>query len=285
MKKFSFAKFSGAGNDFILFDRQKNQELQLTPELVGSLCTRRKGIGADGVLVIEDSSEYDFNMEYYNADGSKGALCGNGARCAIKYAHFSERLNNGKAAFSCNGKEYSGQILKGDTVKFVLNPPNEIKTGFRIKAYEQLIDASFVDVDAPHVVININDMLEHTSDPFSGFKDLNKIPVIRIGKEIRFSDDFAPNGTNVNFIKVENKKIYIRTFERGVEDETYACGTGSVSAAIIAHKNFNLKPPIEIIAKGGDKLIVNFDKVKDEIKNLSLTGPAVLTFAGEFYSI
>ena len=178
MKKFSFAKFSGAGNDFILFDRQKNIELQITPKFVADLCLRRKGIGADGVLVIEDSPELDFNMEYYNADGSTGALCGNGARCAIKYAHLSNRLENGSASFSCNGNEYSGQILEGDTVKFILNPPKIVKTGFRIKAYEQLIDASFVDVDAPHVVININDMLEHTSDPFSGFKDFKiKFPL------------------------------------------------------------------------------------------------------------
>ena len=285
MKKYSFAKFSGAGNDFILFDRRENDGLEITPKLVSKLCERRKGIGADGVLAIEDSTDVDFNMQYFNADGSTGALCGNGARCAIKYAHLSGRLTDGNAVFTCNSKEYSGQVLEGDIVKFILYPPNKIKTGFRTKAYDQLIEAGYVDIDAPHVVININEILEHTSDPFSGFKDLNKIPVLRIGKEIRFSDDFAPEGTNVNFIKVENNSIFIRTYERGVEDETFACGTGSVSSAIIAYKNFNIKPPFEIIARSGDKLTVDFDTNGEEIKNLSLTGPAVITFVGEFYSI
>lgn len=285
MKKFSFAKFSGAGNDFILFDRKTNHDLKLEPEMIAGLCERRRGIGADGVLVINDADEADFIMEYYNADGSSGALCGNGARCAIKYAHLSRRLKDGNAEFFCNEIKYSGKILKGDQVKFNLNSPNEIKTGFRIKAHNQLINANYVDVDAPHVVINIGDILEYTNDPFSGFNDLEKINVGKIGREIRFSDDFAPKGTNVNFIKVDKNKIYIRTYERGVENETLACGTGSVSSAVIVNKLFNIKPPFEIITGSGDKLLVDFKIVKDEIKNLSLTGPAVITFVGEFYSI
>jgi diaminopimelate epimerase len=143
-----------------------------------------------------------------------------------------------------------------------------------------MITSHFADTGSPHVVIKIGDILSNHLKPDSRFKTINDIPVLQIGKEIRYCSDFKPDGTNVNFIEVIDNAIYIRTYERGVEDETLACGTGSVAAAIIACVTDNLKPPIILITRGGDNLIVYFEIENQKVKNLSLTGPAVVIFDG-----
>ncbi len=282
MKKIYFAKMSGAGNDFIVIDRNHNIEFELDPAEIKNLCHRRNGIGADGVITIYDSDKYDFVMEYYNADGSTGSLCGNGARCAIKFANDTNRLNTGKAKFISNGEYYLGDVISEELVRFCLNPPKQIKTNFKIKADNQLINSSFIDTGSPHVVIKIDDVLNDIKNISSGYNDLNEFPVFNLGREIRYNKDFSPSGTNVNFIKIEDDKIYIRTYERGVEDETLACGTGSVAAAYLSYLNYNLKPPIQLITRGGDELIVNFKFVENEVAGMSLTGPAKTIYKGEF---
>lgn len=281
MKSFLFTKMSGAGNDFILFDRQKNPDLEISDDFIKKVCDRRKGIGSDGVLIIQDSNECSFDALYYNADGSTGSLCANGARCAIKYAFVSGRIDKDLISFSVNGSRYSGSVLDGKEVKFFLNPPERIKCNFKIKAAGQLINSSFADTGSPHVVINAKDVLRDSKNPCSFFKNIEELPVFELGEEIRYSPDFAPDGVNVNFIEIENEVIKIRTYERGVENETLACGTGSVAAAIITFMNNQLKPPITLIPKSGDILIVDFNLIENKIGNLSLTGPAEITFNGE----
>ncbi|MCX6149428.1 MAG: diaminopimelate epimerase [Ignavibacteriales bacterium] len=284
MKKISFAKMSGAGNDFILFDRRFNPDMELHPAVIKKLCNRRTGIGADGILIISDFPGYDFMMEYFNSDGSTGSLCGNGARCAIRYAHLSGRINNATTNFISNNVQYAGEILDADNVKFYLSEPKNFKYNFKIKTFNQLVSSSFVDTGSPHVVIKLGDVLQNVQIPNSFYQDLDDFPVVQYGREIRNSKDFAPSGTNVNFIKIVDNKIFIRTYERGVEDETLACGTGSTAAAIISYVNDKLKPPITVVTKSGNELIIDF-KVEDQhIRNLSLTGPAEITFTGEFYS-
>lgn len=280
MQKIFFKKMSGAGNDFIFVDKNQNPTLILTPDKIRNLCNRRNGIGADGVISIEDLSGYNYKMVYYNADGSAGSLCANGARCSIWFAENTSRLKNGTAKFFANGEDYSGEVLGNELVKFNLNPPKHIKYKFKIKAYGQMITSSYADTGSPHVVIKISDVLKNPENPESSFKDIMNFPVYNLGKEIRYSSDFMPEGTNVNFIDVVDDVINIRTYERGVEDETLACGTGSVASAVICYVTDNLKTPIKLKTYGGDFLTVNFEVENQKVKNLSLTGPAKIIFEG-----
>lgn len=281
MEKIAFFKMSGAGNDFIVIDKDKNPAFNLDQSTVKMLCDRHNGIGADGVISIENSAEYDFKMIYYNADGSTGSLCGNGARCAIYLAGMSNRLNNGRASFISNDEKYTGELLANGSVKFNLNTPKKLKFNFKLKAAGQMINSSFANTGSPHVVISINDILKNPLDQNSYFNDVNEIPVIEYGREIRNLPDFSPAGTNVNFIDVKDDKIYIRTYERGVEDETLSCGTGSVAVALIAFVNNKMKPPIALVTKGGDELMVDFRVENKRVIDLSLTGPAKIIFTGE----
>lgn len=281
MKRFSFTKMSGAGNDFILFDKKINPGIELTTQNIKKMCERCTGIGADGVLLISDMKGFAFEMNYFNADGSTGSLCANGARCAIKYGNESGRISNKKISFVANGVEYSGQLLDNGQVKFFLNRPKKMKQNFKIKAGNQLIPASFVDTGSPHIVIKFNDVLRNPADPNSCYNDLDTFPVYELGKEIRYHKDFAPSGTNVNFIRISDKEIEIRSYERGVENETLSCGTGTVAAALLAFAKENYNPPIKVRQKSGDELIVDFKIEKQKVQELSLTGPAKIIFNGK----
>jgi diaminopimelate epimerase len=280
MQKISFAKMSGAGNDFILIDKNSHHSLVLSNDLIHKLCDRHNGIGADGIITVSDSKEYDFVMEYFNADGSTGSLCGNGARCAISFAASKLGLND-KIRFLSNGVNYSGEII-GDKIRFYFNQPKNLKMNFKVKAANQLITADYIDTGSPHVVIDIREIAKDPSKPAYRYKNINEVPVYSIGREIRYLSDFAPEGTNVNFISIGNGKLYIRTYERGVENETLSCGTGSAASALISFFKDELKPPVILKTHGGDGLIVDFKFEDKKIKELSLTGPVKTSFTGEF---
>lgn len=277
MKKIYFTKMSGTGNDFIIIDEMKNPDLKLDIETVPILCKRKNGIGADGVITIHKSDKYDFVMNYYNADGSTGSLCANGARCAILYSYDSGKLKNDTAKFLSNNVEYSGEILSNENVKFNLNSPQKIKYNFKVKAANHLITSHFANTGSPHVVINIAD----PKNNFNFFSSLEIIPVESLGREIRCLSEFAPEGTNVNFIEIKDGAIQIRSYERGVEAETLSCGTGSVAAAIISYVTDGLRPPIKIITKGNENLFVNFKVENQKVKSISLTGSVNTVFTGE----
>jgi diaminopimelate epimerase len=280
IEKIYFTKMSGAGNDFIVIDVNKHPDFLLNPDTISKLCNRRNGIGADGVITISDLKGYDFKMDYYNADGSTRTLCGNGARCAIKFAQVSNRLKNGKASFISSEDAYTGEILNEEKVKFNLNEPQSITKNV-VDAGNQNINYYFANTGSPHVVINIEEILKDPKNNKSFYSDMNEVPVVKIGREIRYHKNF-PGGTNVNFIKIVGEKILIRTYERGVEDETLACGTGAAASAVISSIFYNLKSPIVLLTRGGDKLTVNFRIEKDNITNLSLSGPAKIIYTGNF---
>ena len=277
---------SGAGNDFVVIDMSQLSELQngfsLNPDVISKLCDRRNGIGADGVITISDYDNYNFKMDYYNADGSTKTLCGNGARCAIKFAQSSNRLKNGKASFVSNNEIYSGEILDSEIVKFNLNQPKNIKDSLTINTSGQNLKYYFADTGSPHVVIKIEDVLKDPLDKNSFYTNINEVPVVEVGKEIRYHNTFLPGGTNVNFINIINNKLEIRTYERGVEDETLACGTGAAASAIIASLFHNVEPPVVLLTRGGDELVVDFKVEDNNVKNLSLSGPAKIIYTGSF---
>ena len=243
MKKITFTKMSGAGNDFIVIDKKNNPFFSAEPELVKKLCKRRTGIGADGLITIQYDSEYDFSMNYFNSDGTTGALCGNGARCIIKYAYITKRLNSNETKFLFNDDIFTGIVYNQSEIEFNLHSPNE---------------------------------LGNNSD------DIEKIPVNKLGRKIRYHKYFAPEGVNVNFIDVKNGSLLIRTYERGVEEETLSCGTGAVSSAIIASLNEGTNPPVKLLTKSEEYLMVNFEFNNDEFNKLSLTGNAHVIYNGEF---
>lgn len=281
VNKIYFIKMSGAGNDFIVVDKKINPGVFFDDALIRRLCNRRTGIGADGLIAISDSDVCDFEMEYFNADGSTGSLCGNGARCAVKFAELSNRLQKNETKFLSNKTTYKGEILGENEIKFYFNFPENFKFDFILNVEGQNIKANYVDTGSPHVIIKIEDVLKIPGNSSSLYRNLTDFPVYTLGKEIRNHPLFTPGGTNVNFIKIKDDKIYIRTYERGVEDETFACGTGSTAAGLIAYYRYNLKPPISLITKGGDELKVDFNFDGEKIKNLSLTGPAITVFTGE----
>lgn len=283
MQKVTFSKYSGAGNDFVLIDEKLNPGFEIKPENIIKLCDRRNGIGADGVLLISDSDKYSFNMEYFNADSTGGMLCGNGARCALSYANHSGRIVGKNAEFLSNGVEYSGEIISDKKVKFNLNNPTEIKLNFELKADDKLITASFINTGSPHAVVNIDDNNSDNDNLKNRFGSIENLPVFSLGKEIRYLPEFEPIGTNVNFIKIEKDRIFIRTYERGVENETLACGTGIVASALISYLNNKIGPPVSVTAVSGETLVVDFKVVNQIITEVSLTGSAEETFKGEIF--
>ncbi|NNG26061.1 MAG: diaminopimelate epimerase [Ignavibacteriaceae bacterium] len=268
MKNISFTKMSGAGNDFILIDGDDNSEFLVSEQTVQKLCDRHNGIGADGVILISSSQQYDFVMNYCNADGSTGSLCGNGARCAIKFAFNTKRIKDKSTRFLSNNSEYTGEILEDGMIRFNLKSPSNLRKNIQLNAAGKDFTVHFINTGSPHVVIMV--------------EDLDNTPVEKIGKEIRWLAEFAPDGTNVNFVKIEHEDVHIRTYERGVESETLACGTGSVAAAIICNKTDEINAPVTILTRSKAKLFVNFNVINDEFSNVSLTGPVSEIFKGQF---
>jgi len=278
MSEINFTKLTGAGNDFILIDKKLHPDLEVIPSLIRNLCDRRFGIGSDGLLTISDLEDVDFEMEYFNADGSTGMLCGNGARCIIKYADFSGRIKDSKTRFKFQSDYFSGEVLEQDEIKFNLNPPSSIKTSIEINVLDKIFSASFIDTGAHHVVIDLAQQNYNDTE----LLDIEKFPVAKYGKGIRYSEQFAPLGTNVNFIFHKEDEIKIRTYERGVEQETLACGTGAVASAIISRMNRGSSCPISIRTKSGELLKVDFDVSENgEFENVTLTGPAKIVFEGK----
>jgi diaminopimelate epimerase len=274
MEKISFTKMSGAGNDFIILQDYPGNP---APVLIQKMCDRRNGIGADGLIIVKKSADADFAMQYYNSDGLPGSLCGNGARCALKFAFENDISGKNKMEFLSGSELFSGEILD-EGIKFNLKPPEKIKRNFDIGIRDQQLKISFADTGSPHAIIYTDEVSGYFGTKYS----LDEIPVNSLGKEIRYNEYFSPGGTNVNFLQVTGGKIYIRTFERGVEDETLACGTGSVAAAITSFLEGLVKPPVFIITRSKEELEVNFSFKNEQFSDVSLTGPAKIIFTGEY---
>jgi diaminopimelate epimerase len=260
-----FTKMNGAGNDFILFDNRTGG-VDLDRNQIAHLCDRHRGIGADGILLLEKpTNRADFRMRYFNADGGEAEMCGNGARC---FARFANKVGGQKAKISFETP--AGVIsaeLKGDLVTLRMTEPTDLRLNVDLPVVAENKTVHFINSGVPHVVI-----------PVAKIDDAD---VRREGAAIRHHKMFSPNGTNVNFIEKRGPdKIAIRTYERGVEDETLACGTGIVASALIFAASESTNGPISVIARGGDELEVGFEKSGDRFRNVTLTGPAEFVFEG-----
>ena len=262
----TFTKMNGAGNDFVMVDN-RDGSAQLTREQIARLCDRHRGVGGDGLLAVEaPQNGADFRMRYYNADGGEAEMCGNGARC---FARFASRLAGRTDAVSF--ETIAGVItatLLGDRVQLKMSVPKDLAPAANLSAAGELVSVNFVNTGVPHAVVVTN--------------TLDAVDIVKLGSAIRWHEHFAPKGTNANFIQVLGPaSLAIRTYERGVEDETLACGTGVVASALIHNQITGAPSPIGVRVKGGDILEVGFERTGDAYSNVTLTGPADFVFDGK----
>ncbi|MCX2744890.1 diaminopimelate epimerase [Mangrovivirga sp. M17] len=255
--KINFYKYQGAGNDFVMLDNRSGDFDVITAETISFLCDRRFGIGADGLITVSESKDKDFDMVYYNADGSQ-SFCGNGSRCAVRFAQHLGIIKGGECSFNSTDGPHHAKISEKSI---------SIDLFVKGKAQKYSEREFFINTGSPHHIL-ISD-------------DIDNEDVKGVGASIRYSDIYAPDGSNVNFISLfgENS-LKIRTYERGVEDETLACGTGITAAALVGSR-LGLTPPVKIIAKGGT-LFAEFkhDQETDKYSDIWLIGPAEKVFEG-----
>ena len=261
-----FYKYDGAGNDFVLVDIRENDP-QLTEEQIARICHRRFGVGADGLMTLGNSEDYDFEMRYYNSDGRLGSMCGNGGRCIAAFAY---RLGLGRkdpetGRWSCRFVGYDGEhgaeLLLWDSQENV----GLVRLGMRdvqCSEVRRCLDGWFLDTGSPHYVQRVS--------------GLEEFDVTGEGRRLRMMREVFPEGTNVDFIEdLPDGRLMVRTYERGVEEETWACGTGVTACAIVSGNG-------KIKTLGGD-FKVTFDATGEAYRNVMLTGPVSLNFEGELY--
>jgi diaminopimelate epimerase len=260
-----FTKMNGAGNDFILLDNRAG-EIALSPAQIARVCDRHRGVGADGVLMMEGATNgADFRMRYYNADGGEAEMCGNGARC---FARFADRAAGPfeKISFETPAGVIGAQ-LRGELVTLEMSQPNDLRLELEVPIGGEKIRAAYIDSGVPHVVVPV--------------AKIDQVDIRSLGAALRNHPMFAPRGANANFSEQRGpRRIAIRTYERGVEDETLACGTGVVASALIFAAKENVAGPIDVLVRGGDTLQVNFTREDGCFSGVTLTGPADFVFDG-----
>ncbi len=262
----SFWKMNGAGNDFVVLDNRTNA-WQLSREDIARLCDRHRGVGSDGLLAVEPAEAgADYRMRYYNADGGEAEMCGNGARC---FARFVNKLNNFTLP-SVSFETMAGVIgaeFHGDHVRLAMSEPHSLALNETLEVNGQTLIVHSVNTGVPHAVVFVD--------------DLDAVDVRGLGAGLRYHPRFAPKGTNANFVKVTGpNSITIRTYERGVEDETLACGTGMCACALVHSLLNGASSPVAVLVKGGDTLSIGFQKEGDTLSAVTLTGPADLVYEG-----
>jgi diaminopimelate epimerase len=263
----AFTKMNGAGNDFVVIDNRAGG-IELGPEQVVRLCDRQRGVGADGVILLEMcvSGKADWAWQFFNSDGSIAEMCGNGARC---FARFVQRVAGvgGRFTFETGAGVVTAELV-GDRVRVGLTAPTGLRLNDRIELISGIQTVHSINTGVPHAVVLV--------------EDADRAMVQAVGEEIRRHVHFAPRGTNVNFVQLLGRgSIRVRTFERGVEGETLACGTGVTASALVCSRLFGYGAPVRVRVQGGDELEVDFREVGEGFGEVRLTGPADFVFEGE----
>lgn len=263
-----FWKYQGTGNDFIILNNTGAQ-IEHSEKTAIKLCDRHFGIGSDGLIVIESAKEADFKMIFYNPDGSQ-SFCGNGSRCAVKFAYDQEIITKSRTHFISTDGAHQAEILP-DMIELSMHDPSFLPLDFNYDGLP-IIASTLINTGSPHLVLFLKSQ-----------SNLSGKEVREHGAKIRYSERFAKEGVNVNFVTIaENNKVNIRTYERGVEDETLSCGTGVTAAGIAYHSLFNKNTGnicIDVLAQGG-QLQVKFN-FNNSYSNIQLCGPAIMVFSGE----
>jgi diaminopimelate epimerase len=267
MKKLKITKMNGSGNDFIIIDNRSDLLKGVSlPELVRTLCRRREAVGADGLILIENSIVADFRWHFFNSDGSEAELCGNGGRCVARFA-FLNGIAKEKLAFETMAGVIQAEVT-GQRVKLQLPSPTDLKLNQEISVDGRNYLMGSITIGVPHAVLLI--------------EDIDHAPVIDLGRKIRFHQAFQPGGANVNFVYIiDGSHLNIRTYERGVEDETLACGTGAVASALITAALQHVTSPVEVKTRGNEILSIYFQKNNDlSFSHVYLEGDTCLVFEG-----
>ena len=260
-----FTKMNGAGNDFVMVDNRDGSH-SLTREQIELLCDRHRGIGADGLIAVEGSPELP-RMRYYNADGGEAEMCGNGARCFSRFTARLLGLKVGSFSFQTEAGILSAELLPDDRVRLRMSEPHSLQLAHSLRVLDRDMEVHSLNTGVPHAVTFV--------------KNLEETPVFELGRALRQHQRFAPAGTNANFVQVlESGSLAIRTYERGVEDETLACGTGVVAAALIHHHLTKAPSPISVQVRGEDTLEVGFILENGHPVAVTLSGPADFVFTG-----
>jgi diaminopimelate epimerase len=249
----TFYKYQGTGNDFIILDNRKGVFDINNTKLIAALCHRRFGIGADGFMLLENEPGYDFKMVYFNSDGNQSSMCGNGGRCLVQFAHDIGVIGDHTTFLAIDGPHVA-----------------HLKDGL---VYLKMIDVEQIENNQDHFFLN-------TGSPHyvKAIEGIENYKVFDEGRKIRYNERFKEKGTNVNFIEKKDDTLYVRTYERGVEDETYSCGTG-VTAAAIAASFSGMTSPVKIHTLGGE-LSISFKKMPQGYTDVYLIGPALKVFTG-----
>ncbi len=269
----AFTKMSGTGNDFIIIDHRDGflDGIDI-PAFVRTVCRRSFSVGADGVILIEEADNADFRWQFFNADGSRAEMCGNGARCAARFA-FDRKIAPASMSFMTDAGMISAEIL-GANVKIRLTPPADIRLGMKVGLGGEEVEVHFINTGVPHVVYFVEDGRD--------------VPVAEWGRLIRYHRDFQPAGTNVNFVRrLGGNSLLVRTYERGVEAETMACGTGAVASAIISALKAGVEPPVTVTTSGGARLVIHFSLSGGSLARgdgIFLEGPARTIYHGQLQS-
>lgn len=266
-----FWKMTGAGNDFVVMD---NRTGHLPPDgaeraaLIQTLCARRIGVGADGALLVEPSERADFRMRYYNSDGSEAETCGNGARCIARFAHMIGAAE-AEMCFETMAGLYGAEVME-ETVRVSMGDAFDLRMGVIIDIPDLFDDnVDFLNSGVPHAIVRVN--------------DIENVPVVKLGRALRHHEEFAPAGTNINFVTTtdEEDKFIIRTYERGVEDETLACGTGCIAAAVVMCRRLEMQGPVRMVTRSGQILTIGFQKTDLGAEFITLEGEARVVYRAE----
>ncbi len=263
-----FTKMNGAGNDFVLIDNRSGK-ISITGDQAVKICDRHRGIGADGVMLLipSTSGKADWAWDFFNPDGSKAEMCGNGARCFARYIQRVTGTTKSEITFDT----IAGMIhasFRGERVTIGLTAPRDLRLGDAVSLKNGCATIHSVNTGVPHACLFV--------------ENADAAMVSTVGPEVRYHQHFAPKGTNVNFIQVQGQnQIRVRTYERGVENETLACGTGVTACALVSAKLHGFTSPVAIQVQGGDTLEVSFETAGENFTNVRLTGPADFVFEGK----
>jgi len=263
---FSFSKYAGCGNDFVLFDNRAGRFPSHSPQVIASLCHRQRGIGADGVILLENSAKADCRMRIFNADGSEAEMCGNGIRCLMKFLH---ELGAASSKCTIETMERTLQVeLKGDLVSVSMGSPSSMRWNFPIQVGSDTFDMNFLNTGVPHAIMFM--------------KQIDSFDMALWGPRVRSHPMFLPHGTNFNIATPPaDGEVAIRTYERGVEGETLACGTGATAAALAAARVYDAPSPVRVRTASNETLEIGFQRDGDQFSQVTLTGPANRIYTGE----
>jgi len=271
-KTIDFYKMSGSGNDFILVDNRANLiEAAVAPELARTLCRRKVSVGADGLILIENDDEVEFRWHFFNADGSKAEMCGNGGRCVARLANIL-----GICGPSLSFRTLAGVIraeVTGSRVKLQMTEPRDLRLDVELELNGQRFTTHFINTGVPHAVFIL-----------AGPEILAQHEVVEQGRKVRYHAQFAPAGTNVNFVAVLGEQaLAIRTYERGVEDETLACGTGATAVALVGAAMGMVRPPVDVHTKSGETLTIYFDPEEGLPQEVYMEGETTVIYQGRLW--